>query len=272
MKLLTVSIVSFLLIGCGQSEQEKLQSALNEVERLKMLKEKTAEILNQQEANMSVEVAKSVNYLFLQKKIENEITDQIKRIKTELSYLENWHIKEEERILQTFNNRILNPWKRELKNRESLLKALQISLSGAKTRLQQAEIRFKKELEKYNSNPKYYVKPTAPIYLIEENILRLENEITQLKKSIEQYQKNKPVMPAYEKPKKRTEEIRKLEEELRIAEEKHKSFLKEFETNRESQKTIMIKIVFDLNIIKATYDSISTLHTNTILKLSEFNQ
>lgn len=243
---LALVVTSFLFFRCGQSEQEKLQSALNEVERLKILKDKTAELIVQQEANRLQEVAKNSDLVIMK-------TRELALKRKNLKYWETWHIKKGEEIIRVFNSKFLNVWERALSNKEKELKRKQNLLNETKIRMQQAEARHKSGSVTLNLLKARYKK----------DILHIEDEIAKLKKEITQLKNKKPRMPPYEKPERQTARILECEEELRIAEEKYKLLLNPFEKN-------MKKIEADLRIIKSAYDSISALHTNAVFQLSKF--
>lgn len=89
-----VSIALLLLIGCGQSKQEKLQAALNEVERLKALKEKTAELVVQQRTNMLSEAEKYDSYVWVKAEKKKSFLLKLRQKKKSLNTGQNWHAKE----------------------------------------------------------------------------------------------------------------------------------------------------------------------------------
>ena len=243
-----VSIALLLLIGCGQSEQEKLQAALNEVERLKALKEKTAELVVQQRANMLSEAEKYDSYVWVKAGEKEKLFTEIEAKEKELEYWQNWHTKEEKRILRAMENRNLVPWKRGLEKKEHSLRSAHASLGKIKN-------------------------IPGRTFVYEKEMLRLENLIIEIERDIEQYKKSKPAPPAlptHTKPKRRAEEIHKSEEGLRAAKEKLKSFLKEYEANCTSYETTIQDMRDDLKIIEVALDSIGTMHTNAVLRLSKF--
>ena len=69
---IAVLFLSVCLIGCGPSKEEKLKAAMLEVDRLLTLKNKTAEIVTEQELNILTETRKYESYL-------QDIQDTIKQ-------------------------------------------------------------------------------------------------------------------------------------------------------------------------------------------------
>lgn len=78
-----VLFFAICLIGCGPSKEDELKTAMLEIERLLALKDKTAEIVMQQEFNILTEKQKHASYL-------KAIQDTIDYLDNRTKFVERW--------------------------------------------------------------------------------------------------------------------------------------------------------------------------------------
>ena len=172
-------LLSVIFLSCGESDEEKLQNALNEVERLRLLKLKTQEIILEQEANLRKETLAASDYSL-------EYKRKTSALEQKLRYWKNWHINNHKKKLQTE--------KRNLTRYENVLREIKIELW-------KASIEYNKHLRRHERFS--HVSKPEPV-----DSVKYQNNITLTQTIIDSLQR---VVSRLEDSKPSTEEIKDLE-------------------------------------------------------------
>ncbi len=233
----------FFLISCSPSEEEKLASALREVERLDEMRKKTSEIIKEQESNLLLEVREYQEWEDLERELLSYRNMDIAQAEKKLTDWKNWHIVESKRLWDQH----MAPYEREISYKEDALFTLRTD-----------SVHYANQSLKYqhNAGGRHF---SWFLAAIKDSIVKITADLERLK--------NNP--PKLTKPQKRTDEISHWEKELFNAKEVYRRQKEEKDRMRAIKIQNLAKMRADLALTKASYDSINALHTKAVFELSK---
>ena len=246
-------VVVFCLMYCGQSQEEKLESALREVERLDAMRKKVSEVLNEQATNVLRETEEYEEWVDAQNLNLIKLIAPISLAEQQVAYWEKWHLNEAKRLKSVFDvGESMISWERILDDMKARLSR---TVYDADTlyyrRMIEGQITHPKMLEIYN-----------------RHLATSRDSITQIMAEIEAHENNRP-KPSYRQPQKRTDKISEWKKKLSHAQKAYDKADEELKQTDATKRQALEKLRDDLILTKATYDSINVLHTNAVLELSK---
>ena len=232
----------FFFIHCSPSEEEKLASALREVERLDEMRKKTSEIIKEQESNLLLEVREYQEWEDLKRELLYYRDIDIAQAEKKLTDWKNWHIIESKKLRDQHMG-----YEREISYKEDALFTLRVD-----------SVHYANQSLKYqhNAGGRHF---SGFLAAIKDSIVKITADLERLK--------NNP--PKLTKPQKRTDEISHWEKELFNAKEVYRSQKEERDRMRAIKIQNLAKMRTDLALTKASYDSINALHTKAVFELSK---
>lgn len=233
----------FFLIHCSPSEEEKLASALREVERLDEMRKKTSEIIKEQESNLLLEVREYQEWEDLERELLSYRNLDIAQAEKKLTDWKNWHIVESKRLWDQH----MAPYEREISYKEDALFTLRTD-----------SVHYANQSLKYqhNAGGRHF---SWFLAAIKDSIVKITADLERLK--------NNP--PKLTKPQKRTDEISHWEKALFNAKEVYRRQKEEKDRMRAIKIQNLAKMRADLALTKASYESINALHTKAVFELSK---
>ena len=240
-------VVVLCFMSCGQSQEEKLEFALREVERLDAMRKKVNEILGQQTSNLMLKTNEYEDWKMSQDAIILIKEADIVQIERNLAYWKRWHLEEDKRLQNEFeiSDSMVN-WRVDLKLKKDRLAGVKSDSSYWADRL-----------SKY---------PTSLV--IKDMLITVKDSILKLEKESKAHENNLP-KPSYKNPEKRTHKISEWENRLSDAKELHRVTVEDMKSIDTAKLQNLDKLRMDLMLTKASYDSINVLHTKAVLELSK---
>ena len=247
-------VVVLCFMSCGQSQEEKLEFALREVERLDAMRKKVNEILGQQTSNLMLKTNEYEDWKMSQDAIILIHEADMVQAEQRLVYWKNWHIREEKGLKLAFE---MSP--QMIAHRRQLYD-LRVSLSATRKEATDDSAYAVEIL------PSITNKRMRAVYI---KALSAANErVTEIKETIKAHESNRP-KPSYKRPQKRTDKISEWENRLSDAKELHRVTVEDMKSIDTAKLQNLDKLRMDLLFTKASYDSINVLHTKVVLELSK---
>ena len=253
-----IALFFMLCVGfmsCGQSQEEKLEYALREVERLDAMRKKADEILKQQTSNLVLQTNEYNDWKMSQDAIILAKEADIVQIERNLAYWKNWHLSEAKRLKSVFDaSESMLSWKR--------------TLDDIKSRLEQATndtMRYRRILHR-NETSRYTSKHTRERYT--RLLSNKRDSMATITAEIEAHKNNAP-KPSYKRPQRRTDKISEWEKKVSDAKELYRVTVNEVNSIDTAKLQNLDKLRMDLMLTKASYDSINVLHTRAVGELSK---
>lgn len=249
--ILLVAIASSCFVSCGQSQEEKLEYALREVERLDAMRKKVNEILEEQTSNLVLQTNEYNDWKMSQDAIIFQKKVDVAQAEQNLAYWKNWHLSEAKRLKSAFDvGESMNSWERTLDDLKARLSRAE-SDTARYWRIFWRRHKSKMPTERYTQ------------LLAEKRVL-----IAKMMAEIEAHENNPP-KPSYKSPQKRTDKISEWEKKVFDAKELHRVTVEEMKQIDTAKLQNLDKSRMDLMLTKASYDSINVLHTKAVLELSK---
>lgn len=234
----------FFLICCSPSEEEKLASALREVERLDEMRKKTSEIIKEQESNLLLEVREYQEWEDLERELLSYRNMDIAQAEKKLTDWKNWHIVESKKL----RDQHMIPYEREISDKEDVLRTLRMD-----------SVHYVNQKLKYQDQ---YSAREHFAWLLDKT----KDSIVKITADLERLKNNPPKLT---KPQERTDKISHWEKELFNAKEVYRRQKEERDRMRAIKIQNLAKMRTDLALTKASYDSINALHTKAVFELSK---
>ena len=246
----TIFVVILCVVYCGQSQEEKLEYALREVERLDAMRKKVNEILEEQTSNLVLQTNEYNDWKMSQDAIILNKRADVVQAEQKLAYWKNWHLNESKRLKSAFEvSESMISWERKLDE-------IKIKLSFAKD----DTVRYWRIFWRRHDSKIPTERYTR--LLAEKRAL-----IAKMIAEIEALENNRP-KPSYKRPQKRTDKISEWEKKVFDAKELYRVTVEEMKQIDTAKFQNLDKSRMDLMLTKASYDSINVLHTEAVLELS----
>ena len=230
-------VVVLCFMYCGQSQEEKLESALREVERLDAMRKKVSEILEQQASVFVLKENEYDDWKASQDAIVSQKKADVVQTEQNLAYWKNWHLNEAKRVKSA--------WDRTLDDiKARLSQAIDDTIRYWRIRRILPPDRFRRQLA-------------------EKRVL-----INKLAAEIDAHEKTRPGL-SHKIPSKRTDKISEWKKKVSDAQESYRVAFNERHSVGTAKLQNLDKLRMDLMSTKASYDSINVLHTKAVLELSK---
>ena len=227
-------VVVLCFMSCGQSQEEKLEFALREVERLDAMRKKVNEILGEQTSDVMLKIEEYEKWKESQRAIISSKEAEIIHAERNLTYWKNWHM--------IF-------WERELDKKEARLSW--VANDTARYRRILGRTRSEIAQERYTR-------------LLAEK----RDSINKIMEEISAHENNRPKF-SHKTPQKHGDKISEWENRLFDAKELHRVTVEDMKSIDTAKLQNLDKLRMDLLFTKASYDSINVLHTKAVLELSK---